>query len=277
MFYSIKPFALSRLTNAYHIAFMGIVKQIIEDNGAELLGIDEKMKTKLDQVLRAEEDVVNKARKSNLTNYLNVTDEKRDKYFRSIHYHLLLSVIKLKDDPNNHFVATSLENHFIEQYPLSICNERSQNKTAKYRGLLHDLKTRMGGILETLGIESDMAALKEANDDYEHTYLERLNERSDAVSTASLRTATEDAFHQICFQISYIANQESNVPEDMLKIESCQTAIQSINQLIKDYKSKLKDTGGLTNEGLTPDPSLESEGSEMLNDSGEANSEPIRE
>ena len=35
----------------------------------------------------------------------------------------------------------------------------------------------------------------------------------------------------------------------MLKIESCQTAIQSINQLIKDYKSKLKSGG--TDEEIT--------------------------
>lgn len=240
MIYSIKPFALSRLTNATHIAFMGIVKQIIEDNEVEVLGIDAKSKTKLDDAIHSEEDVVNKSRKSNYTILMNEADEKRNKFFRSIHYRLLLGMIEFADNPTYSALPATIETHLIQQYPLSICNARSQDKTAKLRGLLHDIQSKIGVLAEQLNLTQDIAALKKANDEYEENYMHRLNERIDSVETATFRTATEDAYRQLCFQLCYIANSDSSTPEEGLKVETCQRAVQSINQLIKDYKSKLK-------------------------------------
>lgn len=278
MIYSINPFALSRLTNAAHIAFMGSISYLIDYFNAEYLGVDDKTVKNFKDALHNEEDVVNKARKSNYTLRMNEADEQRNKYFRSIHYRLLLAMIQLSDDPNYSAVVPTIETHLVQQYPLSICNSRSQDKTAKIRGLLHDINSRISGILEMLNLKDDIAALKKANDDFEEHYMYRVQERVNNIDTATFRSATEDLYRKLCFQICYYANAEKSTDlEENLKSETCQDAVNNINQLIKDYKSKVKSGGTDEEEGLSPDPSAEREGSEMLNDSGEAISEPIRE
>lgn len=103
---------------------------------------------------------------------------------------------------------------------------------------------------------------------FTEAYLDRVNERSLAVDTAAFRAETDEIYHQICLNLNYFANVEST--ETMMKVHAANSkrSVGDINQLIKEFKVKIGglSTEGTSQEGLSPDPSLESEGSEMLND-----------
>ena len=110
----------------------------------------------------------------------------------------------------------------------------------------------------------------------EDAYLSRVTLRTINPETAVMRAATEDCYHQICFTVNYWANRDNLTGTEKATATVCKRFIEVINQLVKEFRQKINSNGdiinddedeGLTPDGLTPDPSLESEGSEMLNDS----------
>ena len=268
MIYQINSIALSRLSNAAHVAFMSNIKSEIYKLDLESSGIDEKLYNEFKEALKKEQDCVNRARASMFTQRMKEADEKRDNCLRRLHYRLRLVQCEPDQPLVTPFVIDIINQQILAQYPLSICNARAQDETAKIRGLIYDLKAKIGALLETLQLDKEIKALEDANDEFEDFYLERVAERSASVETSAYRSATEDLYQKICLNICFLANMKPATDLDMLHNDVCKDLVSTFNQLIKEFRQKI---------GLTPDPSLESEGSEMLNDSEEVNSEPISE
>lgn len=275
MIYKINSIALSRLTNAAHVAFMNNVKAYIDKQEAEILGIDTSTYQNFKSALAAEQDNVNKSRASMYTVLMNEFDEKRNKYFRCLHHKLLAVMYAAEESGLYADTLAGIDKDLISAYPLSICNARAQDKTSKIRGFVRDLEVDYEGILEDIGIVNDVAALKKANEDFEDAYLSRVTLRTINPETAVMRAATEDCYHQICFTVNYWANRDNLTGTEKATATVCKRFIEVINQLVKEFRQKINSNGdiinddedeGLTPDGLTPDPSLESEGSEMLSD-----------
>ena len=140
MNYQFKPFALSRLTNAAHIAFMGNVKSIIENHDAEVLDIDEKSWTNFTRALEKEVDVCNRARRSVYTGLMKEADDRRNNFFRRIHYRLLLAQTpELSRDVAEHQVLPRKELPHLRQTMFILPLPRGTRRVVLHEGQVKNL------------------------------------------------------------------------------------------------------------------------------------------
>lgn len=247
MIYQINSIALSRLSNAAHVAFMSNIKSEIYKLDLESSGIDEKLYNEFKEALKKEQDCVNRARASMFTQRMKDADEKRDNCLRRLHYRLRLVQCEPGQPLVTPLVIDLINQQILAQYPLSICNARAQDETAKIRGLIYDLKAKIGALLETLQLDKEIKALEDANDEFEDFYLERVAERSASVETSAFRSATEDLYQKICINICFLANSNPATDLDMFHNDVCKDLVSTFNQLIKEFRQKMATTGESTN------------------------------
>ena len=234
----INKITFSRLSNAYHVSFMSNVKTAIEKVGAENLGIAADLLERFTNAITAEQDVVNKARASVLTRQLAEYDRLRDAYFRRIIYKLRIAENDVLDETITDELIATIDTHILKQYPLSIANDANQKQTAQMRGLIADLETYLSTNIEKFDLLNDIAMLKDANDKYEQTYMQRFTERTGLTPTSECRQTSEAVYLQITFTLAANANTISDQPLVQAKAQTCGQVIDEVNLLIQDFKVK---------------------------------------
>ena len=238
----------ARLSNAYHVAFFSDVKAAIDKVQYANLGLDNENYGRFDMAISAEQDIVNRSRASVYTPKLQEYDNLRDNYFRRVYYKLR----NAENDSLNEKMTPELINrirvNILGQYGLDICNEPNQKETAKIRGFIRDVRVNFTMNLADLEISKDLEILEEANDNYEKTYVARLDEQATLPATSKLREETEAAYLAISYLIAALANSTSLVEDDMPKRSYCSRFIDQLNMLIRDFKQKAYPSGSATED-----------------------------
>ena len=239
----ISTITFARLSNAYHVAFFSDVKAAIDKNQYENLGLDNENYGRFDNAVLEEQDIVNRSRASLYTPKLQEYDNLRDNYFRRVYYKLR----NAENDSLNEKMTPELINNIrvniLNQYGLDICNEPNQKETAKIRGFIRDIRANFTMNLADLEIATDLETLETANDNYEKTYVARLEEQATLPTTSKLREETEAAYLAITYLIAAFANSTSLEQADRMKRLYCERIIDQLNLLIRDFKQKAYPSG----------------------------------
>lgn len=232
----INKIAFSKLSNAYHLGFMGAVKAAIERTGHQNLGLSPDIYTQFKKALDDEQDIVNRSRASEFTKMLEDLDQKRDNLFRQVYYKVRAAESDASLDAS---VRNIITDKIVKQYSLSICSEGNQRETALIRGFVKDLNQFLEADLEDMGIsEALIKSLDKANSDYETNYVGRLGEKAKSAVPAESRSLTEMCYTQVTLQISANANVISTDLDVLATARLCGDVIDQINLLVKDYKVK---------------------------------------
>ena len=234
----IETIAFTRLSHAYHVAFLSNVKADIDKYGAAVLGLDTALYDRFCESLEAEQDIVNRARASAFTRQLAEHDQTRDNYFRRIYYKLKNAENDSMNEAITPELVATINAHFLSQYPLTVTTEANQVETAKIRGFIKDLRQFLYESFTVLQITADIEILETANDSYEEIYMARIREKSDTAVSTECRANTEAAFLVISYTLAATANMSSTDAETQVRIGMCGNVIDEINVLIRDFKSK---------------------------------------
>ena len=237
----INSFGFTKLTNAYHVAFFSTFLAIIQRHIVATLGLPSALVDEFAGKVSAEQDAVNKAMASTYSIEMAEQDTQRDNYFRAVWYKLKAAV--LSGAPTIPVaVVNQIQTDFINVYPLSIVSDPVQVETAKIKGFIADIESQLEAYTETLGIDADLTKLKLANSSFEQSYISRVNERSQSDNTRALRSETEKSYVLVATNLQMIANTRSTEEAEIAKATECGIAIDELNQLIAEFKSKNSST-----------------------------------
>lgn len=245
---SVKTITFARLSNAYHSSFHASVKAILQK-----YKFDEKIAelfSQFETALNNELTIVRRSMASDQTEVMKRYDALRDAYFRQVWY-------KLKSAENDveglNLTAEQLallRTHVLAPYSLSVCSDGNLKEISVLRSFARDVNLYCFNFLAKLQISDALQRMQEANDNYETTYLLRVDEKTGPIDSSELRNATDTAFLRIAYYLNAGANAIAETQDERMHLALCARVIDAINVVIQDIKYRAyRDSSGSADVG----------------------------
>ena len=245
--------------NVRHLSFLKRVVKRVQNCIIEALGANCPQKLQegyqlFSQRVDREDDVYLVSQKSELTAQVDEWDKKRDNTYVGVR--TMADALQRIGTQEQQEAATKVLER-IGQHKIDV-NDRYEDEGEKLAQLVQDLQGPLAAQAATLGLTSQVAVLKEQNDQTEH-YLElRQNERADQTPQAMMkaRTSADEAYELMVTLINSFA-----VVESVNGVSPYDTCISYVNSDIKYYVDhvfyKKKGSGGSVpddDSDVNPDP-----------------------
>lgn len=249
---TINAISLSKMKNALYSQFMADVDHHVQRITPEAL----KIKKCYAAFTAGREQLDNsfvQQRKDNRTAELNAKDTARDSCYRCLSGHI--SADLLNPDPDRQSAAKVLRNKFdaYGYIPALGNNEES----AKIDDLSRDLQSEpLAELIEKLHLTPEVQAMKEANEAFIALARERTesNKRLNTDETKTARAALDNAYRDMItvinsqISINALMDQEEDGedrPGELSAdpVDPLSDFAQSINALVKEYKTKMAQSG----------------------------------
>ena len=252
---------LVNFKNAEHVQFHTNVRNVINQAGAESIGMPQGVFMPYLQAIAQEQDIVNKTQASTYTKDMETADAARSQTFRFVRRKLEL--VNYADADSDLAKIKDLVNiALLGKYSGDVARLAYQEKTANLTGFVQDCRTLLTSAqVKTLGIDDDLDDLEAKNQRFSQVYQERIDERAstEVALTEKLRAATDEAYKLIVVTINGLANLVDATKTE--QIELCRTTVDNINQVIKEAKLTVNNRLGKTNDislinGEEPDAAL---------------------
>lgn len=239
---SILKMGVTRLTNTYHISFHASFYNLVNEAGADQLGIPQNMIEAYKAAIDREQDLVNRSMTSDKTAVIRQHDQERDRLYRFI-YNVLTNTENSADPAVVELYAT-VEAKILSNYSPSISREGDQKETALIRGFLLDIDSFLGNAaVAKLGIREAMNKLAEANEAFQMAYLSRVQEQAESGTGVALecRARTDEQYQSIVTVLNYYASRRDSSDETVMSFYvNCMSFIPNANMLIKRVRAVVK-------------------------------------
>lgn len=252
--FSINSFSLAKLNNAEFVGYFVNVNKVIDEAGAENLGLEASMTTHFSDLLQKLIDQVYTARGSEYTAAMQAADSKRDQVYKRIQ--LRLQMVQVAEEHSELLGCKDVvEKLILAKYGMGVTSMPQHEESAVLQGFCYDLRDKLDeDQLDVLGITSDLSRLEQANNAFINAYNSRSNERAagDTGLTVKLRGEMTEVYQQIAFAVQFYAN--SGQADHATKATACQGYIQTINVMLADVKKRwMSRTGGSAEDGADAD------------------------
>jgi len=265
---NVKTISLTSLTNVYHVSFHSSVSNLVQTFTAAELGLDSNLFEQYKYQIVREQDLVNRTTASDKTVLIRTSDTERCRIFRYVLG--TISNMKYSNVPEIVQGAPVAESKILSKYGLSIVKEADQKKTALIRGFVFDVQQFLRGYITGLGIESALTALTTANESFQTSFLERVDEQATvSMSSKELRAQTDHSYQKIVVAVNYFASLDTATDEtSVTRREYCQVFIKDLNTLQKRLRQSIKMGTSLSNADKTDNGSSTSGGNSSTPASG---------
>ena len=238
-FLIIASFDAKKLKHAEHVQLHTNIRNVINQAGAETIGVSQAVFMPYLQAIAKEQDIVYKASGSAFTAEMEKADQERDNCFRRVRRKL--EVARYENPESAAYKAADvIEKHLLSQYTGSVSNLPLQEETAVLTGFVQDCRTLLTSAqVKAVGIDDDLDELEAANQHFNQVYQERVAEKADtSVANAQmLRAATDAAYNQLSVCINAAANNP--VADKAEQTELARGVVSSINVVIAEAKQRV--------------------------------------
>ncbi len=240
---------MKKFKHAEHVAFHSNVRDIINAATASKIGLATGIFNPYLQAITQEQDIVNKAAGSSITQEMEKADAERDNVYRRIRRKL--EVAKYENPASEAFKAWDvIEKHLLTPYSSNVPHLAMQEETAVLTGFVQDCRNQLTGEqVEALGIDGDLDDLEEKNQAFSALYQQRVAEKADSsvVTALQLRAATDVAYNQVVVALNALGNDPD--PAKAEQVGACRSVIANINVVISEAKQRVNQRlGGSTAE-----------------------------
>ena len=235
----IDSIVLTKLRNAEHVQFHTNVRNVINTEGAETMGMSQAVFMPYLQAIAKEQDIVNRTVASAYTREMEDADKKRISMFRRVRRKLELVNLAEPEEVDLISAQNIVNAALLGKYPSTTVNLAYQEKTSTITGFVQDCRTLLTSKqVKAIGIDDDLDALEAYNQAFGQIYQERISERAlNPVISAELREATDEAYRLICVTLNGLANIID--PAKTEQIEATRECVTLINQVVKEAKAVL--------------------------------------
>ena len=248
---------MKKFKHAEHVAFHSNVRDIINAATASKIGLATGIFNPYLQAITQEQDIVNKAAGSSITQEMEKADAERDNVYRRIRRKL--EVAKYENPASEAFKAWDvIEKHLLTPYSSNVPHLAMQEETAVLTGFVQDCRNQLTGEqVEALGIDGDLDDLEEKNQAFSALYQQRVAEKADSsvVTAQLLRAATDVAYNQVVVALNALGNDPD--PAKAEQVGACRSVIASINVVISEAKQRvnqrLSGSVGMVTDVVLPD------------------------
>lgn len=261
---TISTLSLSRLKAARHVAFHKAVLTIIQNQGADRLGLTEGEVQAYTDAIAAEQDWVNVAFGSEYTTRMEQRDAERKAVAQDILYRLAYSRYSSSSVASAAF--ESAKQNILDRYKGIAALDYSA-RTATIAGLLMDLDKMNPAVLQALGIDELAKTLTDANDNFTRAFLSRNAQRVRLAGTLSeCRKACDTLYTATLCTPAGLANLSDGYIQaiaDAAQREKmaatrdlAATFVKQVNEVINYFNTQYLKSGAKTagaGEGTDPD------------------------
>jgi hypothetical protein len=164
----IETLSLSRLKNHQHFEYMSQFRQQVRGVGADALKIVELWEI-FSPLYDKEDLILQRMRKSLLTDKLVELDNIRDEYFRSLQHQI--------ESYERHFNSAKRDaakkiNEYFKIYKTPIDKEYNEETSLIYN-ILQDIKTKCQAEVTLLNLNEWLVEIDKANKEFNNTYIAR--------------------------------------------------------------------------------------------------------
>ena len=224
--------------NAEHVQFYTNVRNVINQAGAETIGMAQSVFMPFLQAIAKEQDIVNRATASTYTREMDAVDKERVRIFRLVRRKLDL-VNYVGEDSPLYKLQGIVNTALLGKYSSSVASLPYQEKTSTLTGLVQDCRTLLKSAdVKAIGIDDDLDALEAENQHFNQLYQERISERSlNPVVSTELRNDTDNAYKIVVLWLNALANCQDTAKAE--QTEACRECVSQVNQVVKEAKQVL--------------------------------------
>jgi len=199
----IEQFPVTKLVNEMHLQMMNQVDSLLNSIGVDANRLNVANEYQLfKQALLIEQESYHNDSKSLLTNQIELSDKQREKLFSGF--------LKIIEGNINHFDANTSASaqrvlYIINQFGNPI-NFSYNEETLKINGIIEELD-KIPADINNLGLTAWVAAIKQANTDFENIHSNRTNEYSEQTAPCmkTARVVTDLGYKSIVERINALA------------------------------------------------------------------------
>ncbi|MBQ0057275.1 MAG: hypothetical protein KBT20_06425 [Bacteroidales bacterium] len=238
----IKTF-ITGLRNSYHVAVNDSILLLIDQYGAESLGLTSQFITDYQTKVSSFKDAVNRPLASGVTVEVRNADKERDALFRYVRN--VLTNIKFSPDAEVAALYPTIDAEILKIYPSSVRYEADHEEYAHIEGFIIDVNRTLSRHISKLGLADALTKLSNANKRFLEAFNSRNSEKQYRLDASALRTKVQQCYEYVVTTVNFYAMQSASTEEAVKeKCQTCQNFIVDVNNVISEYTLRQKQSQG---------------------------------